>query len=59
MARIGDRISFIRRNEQFEGIVEAVRDHSVIVEISVETARILKYETLRTVVKHSNYAVLQ
>ncbi|MBT2689658.1 DUF2187 family protein [Bacillus sp. ISL-47] len=57
-ASIGDRISFQRKEITIEGVVGAVRDNSVIVEISMESSQRLHYDTTKTVVKHSNYAVL-
>ncbi|MDE3841060.1 hypothetical protein C0966_17500 (plasmid) [Bacillus methanolicus] len=36
-----------------------VRDNSVIIEISKDTAKELGYENNRTVVNHSNYVVIK
>lgn len=58
-AKIGDHISFQRKESSFTGVVEIVRDNSVIIEISREAAQALDYETTKTVVKHSNYVVLK
>lgn len=57
--KIGDRISFRRKEMNVEGIVEIVRDNSVIAAISSEDAILLDYETAKTVIKHSNYVVLK
>ncbi|WP_257391700.1 YkvS family protein [Mesobacillus jeotgali] len=57
-AKIGDRISFIRKMKTFEGVVELVRDNSVIIAISREATKRLDYDTTRTVVKHSNYTII-
>jgi len=57
-AKLGDRISFYRKELSFTGVVEIVRDNSVIIEMSREAAQALGYETTKTVVKHSNYEVL-
>ncbi|AIE60212.1 DUF2187 family protein [Bacillus methanolicus] len=58
-AKIGDHILFLRKDQTFLGIVEIVRDNSVIVEISKEAAKELGYETNKTVVKHFNYVVIK
>ncbi|ALC90687.1 hypothetical protein AM500_13505 [Bacillus sp. FJAT-18017] len=58
-AKIGDRISFQRKDLSIEGEVEIVRDNSVIVKVSDEAKQIFDYETPRTVVKHSNYVILE
>ncbi|RDU37923.1 hypothetical protein DRW41_08930 [Neobacillus piezotolerans] len=57
-AKIGDQISFTRKDCTCEGIVEIVRDSSVIVEVSKEFAERLGYDTPKTVVRHSNYSIL-
>lgn len=57
--KIGDRISFQRNELNLEGIVEIVRDNSVIAAISSDDAILLGYETAKTVIKHSNYIVLK
>ncbi|WP_059173980.1 DUF2187 family protein [Bacillus sp. FJAT-27445] len=57
-AEIGDQISFTRKNHSLEGTVEIVRDNSVIVDVSKESADSLGYDTTKTVVKHSNYLIL-
>ncbi|AIE58933.1 DUF2187 family protein [Bacillus methanolicus] len=56
-AKIGDHILFQRKDQIIEGIVEIVRENSVIIEISQDAAQELGYETNKTVVKHSNYVV--
>lgn len=58
-AEIGDRILFQRKEKSIIGIVEIVRDNSVIVEITSETALNLHYETPKTVVKHLSYVVIK
>lgn len=57
-AKIGDQISFMRKDHTLEGTVEIVRDNSVIVDVSKEAADSLGYDTTKTVVKHSNYMIL-
>ena len=57
-AKIGDLISFQRKEITIEGIVGAVRENSVIVDISIESSQSLHYDTTKTVVKHSKYVVL-
>lgn len=57
-AKIGDRISFQRKEITIEGVVGVVRDNSVIVDISAESSQSLHYDTTKTVVKHSNYVVI-
>lgn len=57
--KIGDHISFKRKGMDFKGVVEIVRDNSVIAAISSESAQLLDYETTKTVVKHSNYQILK
>ncbi|WP_316569391.1 DUF2187 family protein [Neobacillus sp. YIM B06451] len=57
-AKIGDQISFTRKDHDLEGTVEIVRDNSVIVEVSKEFADRLGYDTTKTVVKHSNYMIV-
>lgn len=56
--KIGDNVMFERKDKTIIGIVEIVRDNSVIVEIPKEAAIHLDYETNKTVVKHQNYTVL-
>jgi uncharacterized protein YkvS len=56
---IGNRISFQRKEKNIIGIVEIIRDNSVIVGITCETAQNLQYETPKTVVKHINYVVIE
>jgi uncharacterized protein YkvS len=58
-AKIGDRISFQRKNLSIEGEVEIVRDNSVIVRISENANKKLEYETAKTVVSHSNYVIIK
>lgn len=58
-AKIGDHILFQRKDQIIEGIVEMVRDNSVIIEISKDAAKELGYENNRTVVNHSNYVVIK
>lgn len=57
--KIGDYIMFERKDKIIIGIVEIVRDNSVIVEIPKEAAMHLDYETNKTVVKHKNYTILK
>ncbi|HWO76564.1 MAG TPA: DUF2187 family protein [Bacillus sp. (in: firmicutes)] len=57
-AKIGDLISFQRKEITIEGVVEVVRENSVIVEISMESSQSLHYDTTKTVVNHAKYAVL-
>jgi len=56
-AKIGDIILFSRKNSDFEGKVFTVRDTSVLVEISRESAKTLGYEMPNTVVRHGNYII--
>lgn len=56
-AKIGDIILFNRKNSNFEGKVFIVRDNSVLVEISKESAKKLGYEMPNTVVRHGNYII--
>ncbi|OCA90463.1 hypothetical protein A8F94_00805 [Bacillus sp. FJAT-27225] len=56
-AKVGDLISFQRKDLLIEGEVVIVRDNSVIVKVSDEDKAKLDYETPRTVVKHSNYVI--
>ena len=58
IAKVGDKISFIRKTFYITGVVENVRDNSVIVSISEENAFQQDYDTTKTVVKHSNYIIL-
>lgn len=58
-AKIGDRISFQRKDMSIEGEVEIVRDNSVIVRISDNANEKLKYEIAKTVVRHSNYVIIK
>lgn len=53
----GDTILFKRKDNTCEGKVFLVRDNSVLVDISEQTAKGLGYETLNTVVGHGNYIV--
>ncbi|CAM3860742.1 DUF2187 family protein [Mesobacillus thioparans] len=57
-AKIGDRISFQRKDLTIEGEVEIVRDNSVIVRISDHANEKLEYETTKTVVRHSKYVII-
>lgn len=58
-AKIGDRISFQRKEMSIEGEVEIVRDNSVIVRISDNVNENLDFETAKTVVRHSNYVIIK
>jgi uncharacterized protein YkvS len=58
-AKIGDLISFQRKDLSIEGEVEIVRDNSVIVRISDNTNGKPEYETAKTVVRHSNYVIIK
>ncbi|WP_156291259.1 DUF2187 family protein [Oceanobacillus salinisoli] len=55
---VGDKVVFDRKNNQYEGKVFQVRDNSVLVEISKESARTLGYELPNTVVRHGNYMIM-
>ncbi|WP_156291942.1 DUF2187 family protein [Oceanobacillus salinisoli] len=57
-ASIGDKVIFDRKNNQYEGKVFQVRDASVLVEISKESAKTLGYELPNTVVRHGNYMIM-
>lgn len=56
-AKIGDIILFTRKHNNYEGKVFTVRDTSVLVEISKESAKSLGYEMPNTVVRHGNYII--
>jgi uncharacterized protein YkvS len=56
-ARQGDLVSFERRDSVFEGEVFLIKENSVLVNISKESAQILGYETTNTVVRHGNYSI--
>ncbi|SES87635.1 hypothetical protein SAMN05216389_10313 [Oceanobacillus limi] len=56
-ANIGDVILFDRKDNLYEGTVFLVRDNSVLVEISKESAKVLGYEMPNTVVRHGNYTI--
>lgn len=56
-AKIGDIILFNRKDNNYEGKVFIVRDNSVLVEISKESAKTLGYEMPNTVVRHGNYII--
>ena len=58
-AKIGDFISFKRKDLLCEGEVEIVRDNSVIVKVSDETHEKLEYDTAKTVVRHTNYVIIK
>lgn len=53
-AKIGDKISFKRDGESYEGVVTVVRDNSVIVEYGYNKQ---KNEPLTTIVNHKNYEI--
>lgn len=56
-AKIGDIIVFNRKHNMYEGKVFVVRDNSVLVEISKESASMLGYEMANTIVRHGNYSI--
>lgn len=56
-AQIGDIIQFNRKDDKYEGTVFIVRENSVLVEISKESAKTLGYEMPNTVVRHGNYVI--
>lgn len=56
-ADIGETILFERKDNTFEGKVLTIRDNSVLVQISEQAAKYLKYETLQTVVRHGKYTL--
>ncbi|MEK3992988.1 MULTISPECIES: DUF2187 family protein [Robertmurraya] len=58
-AKINDQIEFVREGYLLIGLVESVRDNSVIVEISYDDASKLNYVNNKTVVSHSNYIVIE
>ncbi|MGS2780452.1 DUF2187 family protein [Robertmurraya sp. GLU-23] len=55
--KINDQIEFVREGYLLIGLVESVRDNSVIVEISYDDASKLNYANNKTVVSHSNYII--
>ena len=57
-ARIGDRVSFERKDMIHIGIVFKVNDRSVLVDIKNESREHLDYKTSKTVVGHNNYRIL-
>ena len=57
--KIGDIIYFKRGNLFIFGEIIKVKEVSCIVEISKEYADELKLETSRTVVRHSNYKIIE
>jgi uncharacterized protein YkvS len=57
-AKVGDTILFERKNNNWRGTVFLVRDNSVLVQISEQTAMYLNYQTASTVVSHEHYDVI-
>jgi uncharacterized protein YkvS len=55
-AKVGDKISFKREGNQFEGVVTGVRENSVMVQYGVSKE---KDEPLITIVNHKNYKILK
>ncbi|NWQ42884.1 DUF2187 family protein [Bacillus sp. EB106-08-02-XG196] len=53
-AKVGDKISFKREGNPFEGIVTGVRENSVMVQYGVSKE---KDEPLITIVNHKNYKI--
>ena len=53
-ANVGDKISFKREGNTFEGIVTGLRENSVMVQYGVSKE---KDEPLITIVNHKNYKI--
>ncbi|MCM3443288.1 MULTISPECIES: DUF2187 family protein [Metabacillus] len=56
-ALIGDTVQFERKTMTFSCKVIALRENSVIVELSELDAKRLEVESTRTVVNHKNYKI--
>jgi uncharacterized protein YkvS len=55
-AQIGDKISFKREGDSFEGVVTGIRENSVMVQYGVSKD---KDEPLITIVNHKNYKIIK
>lgn len=56
-ALVGDLIQFEKNESLFFGKVMALRENSVIVEVTLSDAAKLEIENERTVVNHKNYKI--
>ncbi len=56
--KVGDTITFNRKDRAHEGIVYKVKENSVLVEMSKDSQIYLGYENRNTVVSHINYTIL-
>lgn len=55
---LGDNVRFKRRGLIIEGVVEKIRENSVLVKISLLESRFLDLENQLTVVSHKHYEVV-
>lgn len=55
---IGTLIVFHRKNKEIEGVVDMIRENSVIVKVDSDVQKYLEIENELTVVNHKNYRVL-
>lgn len=60
LARVkkGYAIQFIRNELTISGVVDEVRDNTVIVQLDAQTQRVLDLSTNQTVVNHKNYQII-
>ena len=56
---IGTLISFHRKEREIEGVIDQIRENSVIVKVDVDVQKYLDIENELTVVNHKNYRVLK
>lgn len=57
-AIVGSKVVFTRKGKLIEGLVIAIREQSVIVELSQKDYEHLELSNDRTVVNHSNYELV-
>lgn len=58
IAKDGDKVKFTRMGMTMIGIVQQVREASVIVRLDDEDAKSLRLETPLTVISHKNYEII-